>query len=191
MLQKFNKEFKKSLLDIVKLEELPAYLEYQTFSQLLCDICHLRPPNLAYQYDPRDNAIYLQGAQDGLAPSERKCINDLWGYLVDCQEIKAIKSGDQGQDQLPSVGDVRLLLMAVFSIKGSKRLGIDATSSLGASGSQVIDVKIQAMQRDIIDESLPFGWFNDQNQLCLSTADITKVQKQFGLLNLNRINSKG
>jgi len=48
--------------------------------------------------------------------------------------------------------------MAIFSIKGNKRMGIDASNH-----------EISAIQ---YNEKLPYGWVNDKNLLCLTHDDV-------------------
>lgn len=60
--------------------------------------------------------------------------------------------------------------MAIAGIKGNKRMGIDNPDG---------------------KKKLQHGWINDQNQLCLSTTDATKIQSKYSSFNFNRVDLKG
>lgn len=89
-----------------------------------------------------------------------------------------------------SVGDAKLVLMAIFGVKGNKRL------DQGDQG----DVSAQAAQYP--DHALPFGWLHkageDQqtapekpHQLQLTSKCAQIIRRKFSLLNANRINNAG
>ena len=70
-----------------------------------------------------------------------------------------------------SVGDFKLFLMAILSIKGNRRMGLQ--------------------QEEHEDYQIPYGWINDEGQLCLSNQHMSKIQSKFAILHMNRMNHKG
>ena len=88
----------------------------------------------------------------------------MWEFLVTARLFNNPSNMQTGNDKI-RVGDLKLFLMAICSIKGNKRMGI---------------------QRDNFDSDLTYGWINDNSQLCLSTHDAAKIAKKFANLSLNR-----
>jgi hypothetical protein len=70
--------------------------------------------------------------------------------------------------------------MAIFSIKGNKRMGISPMQSYQLNQ----DIESEYHQTSMpMQTGLPFGWINDQHQLCLTENDVLKIQSKFGPLN--------
>ena len=69
--------------------------------------------------------------------------------------------------------------MAILAIKGNKRLGMIRPDT------EIEDEELRATA------PLQYGWLNDQDQLCLSNHDISRIQAKFALLSSNRINFVG
>ena len=84
----------------------------------------------------------------------------MWG----CLDVEG------GQEQI-AVGDLKVFLMAIFGIKGNKRLEI--------------------LNSDNIPSAMHYGWINEKNLLCLSREDVLKISQKFQSLNFNRIHRTG
>lgn len=70
----------------------------------------------------------------------------MWNFLLDCQSAKGAQ-GDAESSSFrikASVGDIKLFLMAIYGIKGNKRMFVE----LGESDS-------------IFTTKLSFGWVNN------------------------------
>ena len=72
-----------------------------------------------------------------------------------------------------SVANTKVILMAIFKIKGNKRLEVEMPDDFTSKNQS---------------KKLEFGWMNEQNQLCLPKPDILKMQQKYSQINFNRIN---
>jgi hypothetical protein len=108
---------------------------------------------------------------------EFKIIEEIWMYLLNSSSHPL--HAKPSATQKIFVGDIKVLLMAIFGVQGNKRVSIDD------------DGVIQDQQEDHPDFFMPFGFLNGDGQLCLSARCVEIVRSKFSLLNSNRINFQG
>ena len=77
------------------------------------------------------------------SPKEATLLEEIWQSLA-YRSLRKI-----------SVGDFKIFLMAIFSIRGNRRMGLENTE----------EKSIQT----------PYGWVNEEGQMCLTNHDITKI----------------
>ena len=93
--------------------------------------------------------------------NEFKKIEEIWMFLYLCSQKRNITS------QQIFISDLKILLMAIFGIKGNKRLG----------GEPVLS-------------DLPLGYIHE-GDLHLSNLCIEALRSKFSILNSNRIINQG
>lgn len=161
VLQKFNKEFTavlQQLLDSDKL--LPSMIDSYIFTQLMNELGCTR------QLDMENDQS-----------QEFKKVEEIWLSLLKCAQHPQQKKATR--KQAISVGDTKLFLMAIFGIRGNKRIGQD-------------DEKLAEFQNQQTPENqLPYGYLNEQNQLCLTEKCVARIRSKFSLMHSNRINHYG
>lgn len=135
--------------------------------------------------------------------SEERIIKEMWNFLTECCKQERMKrlagarmetNRDLEEEQCDevfekkdaAVGDVKVVLMAIFSIKGNKRMGIQPTAQ--TASEEVVSEYYQSLS---LKNPLQFGWINNHNQLCLADCDIQKIQSKFGSLNATRMFIQG
>lgn len=79
---------------------------------------------------------------------EIKLANEIWQCLL---EIQTETNGDR---EHATVGDIKLFLMAVFGIKGNKRLGIDRPLPSFPTADNNASVQTETIVK------LSYGWLN-------------------------------
>jgi hypothetical protein len=94
---KFNKEFTKSLLDILRRENIPSLIDSYAFSKLMVDLGCSRKQDM-------ENDV----------SKEFKIIEEVWMYLVNCASHPLHARANAPQKIF--VGDIKVLLMGVFGI---------------------------------------------------------------------------
>lgn len=75
---------------------------------------------------------------------------------------KDYESGDMNEtneNKEATVGDIKIVLMAIFSIKGNKRIGIQPSYNDLINQDIVSEYQQTTSPRQMC---LPFGWINDQ-----------------------------
>lgn len=117
----------------------------------------------------------MQQQQGSVPSNEERIIKEMWSYLAECCKQERINRRLGIQSELDNrdihddldqeeelvdltdaaVGDVKVVLMAIFSIKGNKRMGIQPPH--GAAG---VDVQAEYSQNLNLKSPLQFGWIN-------------------------------
>jgi len=133
VLQKFNKEFTNILQGILNTDKLlPATVDSYTFTQLMIEL------GCARQVDMENDKS-----------QEFKKVEEIWLCLLRCAQHPSQKKTTK--KQVISVGDTKLFLMAIFGIRGNKRLGRDE------------DGLIEFQNQHSTEDQLPYGWLNQDN----------------------------
>ena len=149
ILQRFNKEFTQILCQVLSRDKVPLNISFDSFKLLMIELGCVSP----------------QGGNRG-AVKEHRMLQELWAYMQSCNGVKLERS----EDDIALVGNIKVILMAIFQVKGNKRMGVDA-----------------ADRNDETDVPLAYGWINGSNQLHLTTNDVQKLSIKYAPLNLNRI----
>jgi hypothetical protein len=87
--------------------------------------------------------------------------HDIWELLTEVQLAVNLGAsmGEETDPSLVAVGDLKLVLMAIFGIKGNKRLGVVKPTALILNLGKEDTTTFQSD----VDIKLPYGWLNDQN----------------------------
>lgn len=79
------------------------------------------------------------------------------------------------------VGDLKVFMMAILSIKGNKRMFIEKDSDQNATSTiQFSPTKTNRSGTDSNQKKqsvqLSYGWINSEHQLCLTKNDVGRIQ---------------
>ena len=115
-----------------------------------------------------DLGLAAKEAMENDRSDDFQAVEEVWTLL---QEARSGTGADAMAEPLVCVADAKLYLLAILGIKGNKRTGLKAPPQLPHT-------------------VLPYGWLNDNNDLCFSARDEQLLRSRFQILNANHLRHK-
>lgn len=121
VLKRFNKEFTSVLENILGSSQVPAMISIENFRQLMKDMGCIRKYS-----DEKMSTL----AEIKLAQKESLLITEIQNFLTSCNQGPRQFGQTAFDYNKISVANIKVILMAVFKIKGNKRLEVEMPDEL-------------------------------------------------------------